>query len=97
MSHTVVVYRISNGDELIAKQEDGQEFNVTDSVRLEKVRHILVQRTNDGIGISLMPWSFCNVDGDVVLNKSAIMATLTPSAEMISSYLQQVTGIQLTP
>lgn len=95
MSHTVVVYRISNGDELIAKQEDGVPEQIT--IKLEKVRHIMVSRTSDGIGISLMPWSFCNVDGDVILNKSAVMAQLAPSADMVSSYLQQITGIQLTP
>jgi len=88
--------RLTCGDEILGQVN--QRSNDTDEEQLvtfSKVRHILVQQTSDGIGISLMPWSFCNVDGDVMVNKDHIMAILSPDPEMVASYLKQTSKIQL--
>ena len=88
--------RLTCGDEILGsvnQRHDDTDANST--VTFQKVRHILVQQTSDGIGISLMPWSFCNVDGNVEINKDHIMAILSPDADMVASYLKQTSKIQL--
>lgn len=90
----ILAYRLANGDEIL-----GRGYNPgsnSDNVVLEKVRHLIVQRTAEGLGVTLMPWVFSDIDTEVTLYKAHIMAEFEPSAETISSYLQQTTGIALT-
>lgn len=91
---TVVGMRLINGDEILGRFDAGVDA-VADKIVLTKVRHIVVQRTPEGLGIVLMPWSFCNIDAKVEINKSHVLANLDPSAETITTYLQQTTGIAL--
>lgn len=94
MSEVVVCVRLVNGDEILGRASDSINLNAT-TTKLSKVRHLLVQQTREGLGVTLMPWSFCNVDGDVNILTSGILAVLNPSPETITSYLEQTTGIQL--
>lgn len=107
MSETVVSVRLVNGDEILGRLKTSTIFGghtgkADDAVdlskktfTLQKVRHLLVQQTREGLGVTLMPWSFSNVDGDVEVQSSAVLAILNPSAETITSYLEQTTGIKL--
>lgn len=108
MSETVVSVRLVNGDEILgrlkpassifgaAPSKTDDEVDLTKKTfTLQKVRHLLVQQTRDGLGVTLMPWSFSNVDGDVIVQTSAVLAVLNPSAETLTSYLEQTTGIKL--
>lgn len=106
MSDTVVCVRLVNGDEILGRfaasaifsgLEDTSIDLTKKTFTLSKVRHLLVQQTREGLGVTLMPWSFCNVDGDVVVQSSAVLAILSPSAETVTSYLEQTTGIKLLP
>jgi hypothetical protein len=95
----VMGIRLASGEELMGKYlaaSDGQGIGGHGFLVLEKIRHIMVHRSADGsIGVSLMPWSFCNVDAANTINMSQIVAILQPDAEMVSNYNQQVTPIQL--
>lgn len=94
MSNEIVCVRLVNGDEILGRLKSGDSVDDT-KFTLEKVRHLLVQRTPEGLGVTLMPWSFCNIDGDVKVSASGVIALLKPSAETITSYQEQTTGIQL--
>jgi hypothetical protein len=82
-----------NGDEILGREE-GQDTN-RGTVTLTKVRHLIVQRTQEGLGVTLMPWVFSDIDTAVTVYTAHIMATFEPSAETLASYLQQTTGIAL--
>jgi hypothetical protein len=90
----IMAYRMSNGDEIMGRGVPG--IPSSDRVFLTKVRHLIVQRTAEGLGVTLMPWAFSNIDTEVTLFKAHIAAEYEPSAETIASYLQQTTGIALT-
>lgn len=92
--YTVVCVRLVNGDEVLGRLPTDQSLDNSTFV-LQKVRHLLVQRTADGLGVTLMPWSFCNIDGDVKFDSRGVLAQLAPSGETIQNYLEQTTGISL--
>lgn len=89
----VLAFRMSNGDEILGRGYNSDSSS--DHVVVSKVRHLIVQRTDKGLGVTLMPWVFSDIDTEVTLFKAHIMAEFEPSAETLSSYLQQTTGIAL--
>lgn len=89
----VVCVRLLNGDEVLGRADTVAKPG--EVIELTRARHLLVQRTPEGLGVTLMPWSFCNIDGKVVIPASAVLAYLNPSAETVQTYIEQTTGIKL--
>lgn len=90
----VVCVRLVNGDEVMGRMDDDQSVDAA-SFTLKKVRHLLVQQTREGLGVTLMPWSFCNIDGDVTISRHGVLAVLNPAPETVTNYLEQTTSIKL--
>lgn len=90
----VLAFRLANGDEILGRYNLESQVG-DDVVVLEKVRHLIVQRTPEGLGVTLMPWVFSNIDVATRISKAHIMASFAPSADTIVSYQQQTTGIAL--
>ena len=93
----VIGLRLASGEELMGKFQSVEygEQGQSGILYVSKMRHILVHRNAEGIAVSLMPWSFCNVDAINSINISQIVALLQPDAEMVKNYLQQTSSIQL--
>ena len=92
---TVVAMRLVNGDEILGRLADDQNLS-TAEFTLTRVRHVIVQQTADGLQTVLMPWSFCNVNGEVKVVRANVLAFLNPDATSVAAYQQQTTTIQLS-
>jgi hypothetical protein len=92
----VLAFRMSNGDEILGRFDESQQpMNAPNVTVLTKVRHLVVQRTAEGLATVLMPWAFSNIDGPVTISNSHIMARITPSPDSVVPYQEQTTGIAL--
>jgi hypothetical protein len=89
----IVVFKLVSGEEMI-----GEVFNIFgESYRIKNPAVIMLQRTDQGVGVALMPYMpYC--DGDIGFNKSAIVAEGEPSQNMINEYNRIFgSGIQVAP
>lgn len=77
----VKVYKITTGEELIAEQ-----FNNYDQhFELKNPAQIVLQRTEQGVGVALAPY-MPYVEGNLNLGKHAILAEGVPNQQMINEY-----------
>ena len=89
----VKVFKMINGEEII-----GEVFNQYDrDIELKNPAQIMLQRTEQGMGVALMPYMpYC--DGNISFNKHSIVATGEPSKNMINEYNRIFgAGIQVAP
>lgn len=81
MNNDVVVYKLINGEELIA-----EKFGAfTDHFDLKNPAQIVVQRTEKGMGVALAPY-MAYATGNVKLFRVAIASECTPDQNMINEY-----------
>ena len=84
---SIVVLKLMNGDEVIAKREiDG---------RFAKPRDFHMIPTERGMNGALMPYIMSCPDETVEIKASAIMSEVEASKQMEDAYLQQTSGIDL--
>lgn len=89
----ITVFKLVSGEEMI-----GEVFNVFgESYRIKNPAVIMLQRTDQGVGVALMPYMpYC--DGDIDFHKSALVAEGEPSQNMINEYNRIFgSGIQVAP
>ena len=90
---SITVFKIVSGEELI-----GEVFNpLGDSVYIKNPAVVIMQRTESGMGVALMPYlPYC--DGPVNFYKAAIVAEGEPSQNMVNEYNRIFgAGIQVAP
>ena len=87
----VVCLKMSNGDELVARQID------LDGYTFSHVMQVFVQQGQDGrMGMGMMPYMH-TVKGDTVtIAPSHIVAAAEVDAEIEKNYLQRTSGIALS-
>ena len=87
----VVCLKMSNGDELVARQVDlgGNRFS--------HVMQVFVQQGQDGrMGMGMMPYMHTLSGDQIMLNSDHIVAVCSVEAEIEKNYLQRTSGIALS-
>ena len=90
---SIVIFKIVSGEELI-----GEVFNpLGDSVEIKNPAVVIMQRTEGGMGVALMPYlPYC--DGNVKFYKASIVAEGEPTQNMVNEYNRIYgAGIQVAP
>lgn len=90
---SIVVFKIVSGEEII-----GEVFNnYGDHHEIKNPSVVMLQRTDQGVGVALMPYMpYC--DGAVKFFKASIVAEGEPSQNMINEYNRIYgAGIQIAP
>lgn len=90
---TVKVYKLINGEELIAEVfSEKEEVTV-----LKSAASIVLQQTKDGMGVGLAPY-MPYVNGNIELYKQSIAATGNPDPNMVNEYNRLFgSGIVMAP
>lgn len=90
---SIVVFKLVSGEEMI-----GEVFTpLGESVKIKNAAVIMLQRTEQGVGVALMPYMpYC--DGTIDFRKAAIVAEGEPSQNMVNEYNRLYgSGIQIAP
>jgi hypothetical protein len=86
------IFKLTNGDELIATLVGGDN----ETYKISKVRQLVMQQTDKGLGMGLFPWLGSAIDNELDLYKNMLMLVpFSPDKNLEDSYLQQTTGIAL--
>jgi len=93
MMNKIKVFKLISGEELI-----GEVFNSYDThVVLKSPATILMQQTQQGVGLGLMPY-MPYAEGDIDIMKNAIASEATPSTKMVNEYNRLFgSGIEIAP
>lgn len=107
----IVVYKLTNGQEIIGKQVEGKKHTMlfgtghtvdlaSDSeVCLEDIRVLDFQPgPNGNLQVGMFPWMISATDSTVTLKKSAIAAFVDAERlpkQLIDAYLSNTTGLQI--
>lgn len=88
------VYKLSTGEEIIA-----EVFSILGEVIiLKSPATIIMQRTEQGVGVGLAPFMPYAQEEKVTINKSAIVAESIPATNMVNEYSRIFgSGIQIAP
>ena len=89
----IAVFKLVSGEEMI-----GEVFNhYNDHHEIKNPAVIMLQRTEQGVGVALMPYMpYC--EGSVMFHKASIIAEGEPSQNMINEYNRIYgAGIQIAP
>lgn len=87
------IFKLSNGDELIATIVEAHNDDV---IKVEKVRQLVMQQTEKGLGMGLFPWLGSAIDSEVELYRSNFaVVPFAPDTQLEKEYLQQTTGIAI--
>ena len=78
---TVKVYKLIGGDEILAEQHSGS----AEHYELKDPAAIVLQRTEQGVGVALAPY-MPYVEGNLNLMKASVAAVGTPNQQMINEY-----------
>lgn len=92
----VISLKLSTGEEVIGSIEDYIELNNED-FKIKNPRRIEVAMSRDGLaGLSLIPFMIGCPEGEVVIEKSHVVAYVKSVPKQLEDgYLQQTSGIQL--
>ncbi len=92
MSYNICSCKLSSGEEIIAKLEEGQNhLNPTGSIEM-KNPFVLIQ-TQQGVG--MMPWINTGSTETVTLKTSHIMTIVSSKSEVESMYVKATSGIDI--
>lgn len=88
------VYKLSSGEEIIA-----EVFNILGEVIILKNPAIIImQQTQQGMGIGLAPFMPYAEEEKVTISKSAVVAEAIPATNMVNEYSRIFgSGIQIAP
>jgi hypothetical protein len=90
---TIKVWKLISGEELIAEQVE----HSAESIELKSPATIIMQQTENGVGLALMPY-MPYADGNITLMKNSIASVGEPSQKMVNEYNRLFgTGIQIAP
>lgn len=93
MSDNIKVWKLISGEELIAEQVE----HSSDSIVMKSPATIIMQQTENGVGLALMPY-MPYADGNITLFKQSIASVGAPSQKMVNEYNRLFgTGIQIAP
>jgi hypothetical protein len=91
----ILVWKLISGEELIG--DAVVEPSGADYIVVKQPATIMMQRTEQGVGIGLMP-HMPYVEGDVKVYKASISSSGTPTQNMINEYNRLFgSGIQIAP
>lgn len=92
MSYNVCSCKLSTGEEVIAKVEEGQNFlNRTGNIVIMQP-YVLVQ-TQQGIGV--MPWINTGTTERVTLKTSHVVTIVPAKSDVESMYVKATSGIDI--
>lgn len=87
------ILKLTNGDELIATIVNA---HMEDRLAIKKVRQLIMQQTDKGLGMGLFPWLGSAIDTELEIYRSNLLVVpFAPDKHLEDQYLQQTTGIAL--
>ena len=92
----VYLYKLVTGEEIIARSEEIVNYNNINILLINRPMVLQMVPQGDRVGMALMPWMMSAKDDTVSLIGASITAISTPKQELENSYLQQVSGINLS-
>ena len=92
----VYLYKLVTGEEIIARSEEIVNYNNINILLINRPMVLQMVPQGDRVGMALMPWMMSAKDDTVNLFGSSILAISKPKQELENSYLQQVSGIDLS-
>lgn len=95
MTENVQVFKLSTGEEIIARVIRWVPDNET--VVLDRARTVITVPAPDGqsLMIRMIPTLASNQDGEIELNDNHIVFKVSPNKELEKGYLESTTGLQL--
>jgi hypothetical protein len=85
---SVVIYKLSNGDEVIGER-------VGSTTLVKRPRVLQMMQTNQGVQAGLIPYIIGAPDAEMDFNLSHVVAIVDAPSDISAAYVQQTTGIQL--
>lgn len=94
MTKNVRLFKLVNGDDIIAEQVRGS----ADQITLKNIVKVVIipQRPGsqkDGISVGFAPWSEFAEDIEISLDRSHIVAIMTPIKMLVTQYNSMFSGI----
>lgn len=95
MTKNVRLFKLANGDDIIAEQVRGS----ADSITLKNIVKVVIvppQRgapQQQGISVGFAPWSEFAEDIEISLDRSHIVAIMTPIKMLVTQYNSMFSGI----
>lgn len=89
----VKVVKFISGQEVIAKVISAD----SEIIVLESPLTVQPVRTQEGLGIGLVPFSFASRSKQAAIAQSAILCILDPEEELANQYLAGLAGLTLAP
>lgn len=87
---SIVVLKMSNGDEVIGK-EVGEYADVV----LDRPRSLQMMQSQHGVQAGLIPYIIAAPEMAVAFNSKHIICKVSAPTDISNAYLQQTSGIQL--
>lgn len=85
-------FRLVTGEDVIADVTETEN-----SITAKEAFRIVVQQTQQGFGLGLMPLVFANPETTIEVDKSKILYTYDPVDEVTSQYRKFTTGLVTPP
>jgi hypothetical protein len=92
MAQEIIAIKIISGEELLGKVKSEDDTTIT----LSDVLGLMAQQTATGVQIGLAPFMMSNPEGDLSVEKSAIVVRTTPSTDLERGYIERTSTIDLT-
>lgn len=92
MTHSLVAFKLTTGEEIIARLVDETKFEI------EKPHILAMQPTPHGVQMGFMPWMPLAGDSPFCINRDSIVAHVSEDSipkQFRDAYIQQTTGITL--
>ncbi len=92
MAREIVAIKIASGEELLGKVIEEDDTSIT----LSDVLGLIAQNTQQGMQIGLAPFMMSNPEGDLKIERHAIVTQTTPGADLEKGYLERTSKIDLS-
>ena len=92
MANEIIAIKLISGEELLGKVQSENDTSIV----LSDVLGLIAQQTPTGVQIGLGPFMMSNPEGDLGIEKNAIVVRTTPNADLEKGYMERTSKIDLT-
>jgi hypothetical protein len=92
----IVLYRLTNGDELIADEVASSLSLASDVIVISDAVALVYHQTEKGVSVGFAPF-MPQSDGNIKLYKSDISATSVPNEQVLKEYNRIFSKIEIVP
>ena len=88
----ISVLKLISGEEVVARETEC----VGGTAKYSKVMMMQMMQTQNGVGVTMVPWIMSAPDAEVGIEPSFIVCKVYASKQVEDAYLQQTSGIDLS-